>query len=109
MFRELAIDWDLKAHDEPFFNLGELLGRYDLGGLNPDRREQTVEVIAFGVAAIDFKSRVDNTQAKVRLRVADGLLREKVSLGYRVVHAHETRWSAEQFQPLTGALSRRGS
>jgi hypothetical protein len=83
--RQPAVDWELKANAEPHFNLVEVLARFDLGQLDPEKREHTVEVIAYGVAVVDLSSPVDNTKATIRLRVSEGLAREKVSLGYRVV------------------------
>jgi hypothetical protein len=114
LVRQPSVDWEMKANAEPYFNLGEVLARHDLGALDPDRREQMVEVIAYGVAMVDSSSRVDNTRATIRLRVSDGLAREKVSLGYRVVQGRaclvrasipddQLEWSAGNGEQLAKA------
>jgi len=96
-FRPQALDWELKAHAEPFYNLADLLAYYDLGQLDQESAAQTVEVIAFGVTEIDKASKVDGDKASIGLAIAKGLEAGKVRLGYRVVppHGRVTRRSIE--------------
>ncbi len=84
-FRHQPLDWELKAHAEPYYGLAELLAYYDLGQLDPENNAQTIEVIATGVAVIDRASRVDGTQASIGIALTNGLQTDKVRLGYRVV------------------------
>ena len=96
-------DWEVKASATPYDGLHELLAEYDLGGL---RNEVTFEAIALAVAMVDARSHVKGGEAIVTIRVAEGLTREKVSLGYRVldrlrcvnrdiIRGHDLQWTSD--------------
>jgi hypothetical protein len=77
-----ALEWELRSHETPYESVQEICNEYDLGGI--DGSFSRLAVLPFGVISIDATSRVDGTNASIGVRVAEGLERNKVSLGYRV-------------------------
>ncbi len=79
------IDWELKASQKPYYALNELLAEYILGGL-PFEHVTDVQVIAFPVALVDgLASKIAGEEATVHVRLAKGLERGNLRLGYRVL------------------------
>ena len=76
------IDWELKAAPTPFFNVQELCDEFLIGALRGDA--SCVEITANPVAAISQASVVEGVKAHLAIDLADGLSREKSSIGYRV-------------------------
>ena len=101
------LDWELKASPTPYDNLQELAFEYSLGVL---RNIINVEVVAFNVAAVDPASTIASITGKLAVRLASGLTREHVTLGYRAfsngrvvirssVQGSEMHWEQQdQFQ-----------
>ena len=80
------LDWELKAAETPFESLTDLMLEFGLGGDRPDISR--IELIADTVAFIHYGSSISGTKARVGIRLAQGLQREKASLGYRVLDGH---------------------
>ena len=81
--RQPEIDWEIKAAARPYDGLQELANEFALGPLI--QRPPYVEVFAYNVAVIDMeRSRVAGTNADIEIRIAKGLERNRVRLGYRV-------------------------
>lgn len=78
----LALDWELKAAPTPFFNVQEVCDEFIVGQLRGD--SVSVEVIAFNIAVIANESSIEGTKAKLVLVLANGLVPEKATIGYRV-------------------------
>jgi Holliday junction resolvase len=76
-------DWELKAAATPFENVQELCADFSIGSTNGDFA--TVEILAFSVAAVGVESFVNGTKAKLVINLANGLEREKSSVGYRII------------------------
>jgi hypothetical protein len=79
--RQPLFDWELRAAPTPYEGLQELAFEYKIGQL---RSVVSVEVIALGIAAVDFTSVVSGTNAKLKVFLVHGLSTEKVTLGYRI-------------------------
>lgn len=79
----LLLDWELKAHSTPFESVQELCAEFAVGPI--DGENSTVEIVAFGVAAIGGESSVSGTKAKLVIQLVNGLKRERASIGYRLI------------------------
>ena len=77
------MDWELKASLTPYEHIQDLLFDFGLGQLRDDY--PTVEAIAFPVLMVDASLRVNGTTAVINIRAADGLVPDKVALGYKLV------------------------
>ena len=52
-----------------------------------------MEVIAYNVAVIDAQaSKIDGTSAEIEIKLAKGLDRHRVRLGYRIYVSDEIKW-----------------
>jgi hypothetical protein len=78
-----ALDWELKGASTPYDNLNELLNDYHLNAASGDLI--SFEAFALQVCAVDFGSPVDGENAKIIIRLANGLDASKARLGYRVL------------------------
>jgi hypothetical protein len=74
---------ELKAASRPFDNIQDLCNEYEVGQISGD--EMSVEVVAFNVATVAADSSIKGTKACLAILLADGLEREKASLGYQIV------------------------
>jgi Holliday junction resolvase len=77
-----SLDWELKAAPTPFFNLQELCDEFAIGQIKGDLL--SVEILAFNIAAISAESAIDGIKANLAIDLAEGLQREKASIGYRI-------------------------
>jgi hypothetical protein len=79
--RQPFLDWQLRASPTPYDGIQELNSKYLIG---PLRGVVNVEVRSFNVAAIDGKSVVSGTTAKLGVFLTNGLAIDDVTLGYRI-------------------------
>lgn len=79
--RQALFDWELRAAPTPYDGLQELALEYLQG---PLRSNANVEVVAFNVAAVDGRSVIHGTNAKLGIFLAHGLATDNVTLGYRI-------------------------
>lgn len=94
-FHQPDVDWELKASETPYHSLNELLAEYVLGGL-PFENVTNVQLIAFPVALVDgLASKIAGEHATVHVRLAKGLERKNLRLGYRTLT--QGRVSAREF------------
>ena len=77
-----SLDWELKAAPTPFFNLQELCDEYLIGQIKGDFL--SVEIVAFNIAAISAESSIDGTRGHLAIDLAEGLQKEKASIGFRI-------------------------
>jgi hypothetical protein len=81
-FDDATLDWELRGAHRPFESLLDLMNEYQVGV--PHGSTNTIEVLAQSVARIHGNSRVDGEQAIIDVRLAKGLSRDLVSVGFRV-------------------------
>jgi hypothetical protein len=80
--RQPETDWDIKAGSPPYDGAQELVNEFGLGSLTSDTL--TVGIVAYNVAVIDAQnSKVDGTNAEVRVVLAKELANDRVSVGFR--------------------------
>jgi len=77
------LDWELRAATTPFDNVQELCSEFLIGATNGD--SVAVEVLALNIAAVGPDSSVNGIKAHLVVHLANGLEREKSSIGYRVI------------------------
>jgi hypothetical protein len=77
-----AVDWELKAADEPYDSLEELMLSCGLGPI-PDQVQ--FEFAVFGFALLDDTAEFYDGLVAPRLIVIHGVDQEKIKVGYRVV------------------------
>lgn len=77
-------DWALKSADQPFDTLDELLTFIGLPSLLQMPEMTTIELIARAPVAIRDSSRVENNEAIITCRLANGLDPALVKLGYKI-------------------------
>jgi hypothetical protein len=81
--RQPEIDWEIKAASPPYDGIQELANEFGLGPLT--QRPPYIEIIAYNVAVIDTQnSKVAGTSADIDVLFAKGLVRDRLTLGYRV-------------------------
>lgn len=83
LFDQKCIDWELKASPSPFESLEELMHEYRVGSLRSD--SINVGISTNCLVEIDEASSVLGEFASIRLVLGDGLLREDVTLGFRIL------------------------
>ncbi len=76
------LDWELRAAPTPYDGLHDLLLEFQPGVLG---MVNTVEVIAYEVAAIDLSSAVDGETAHLIIRTALSASQDQVAVGYRII------------------------
>jgi len=79
------LDWELKAASPRFVGVRELCAEYGMGSINTSSID--VRIIATNVAAIAPDSFVSGPMARLKMVLADGLDREKASIGYRMMES----------------------
>lgn len=77
-------DWSLRASEQPFDTLSELLAHLDLPGVAQLGEGTLIEVVARSPAMISDSSKITDGQAVIKCRVAVGVPKEKIRLGYRI-------------------------
>jgi len=77
-------DWALKSADQPFDSLDELLMFMGLPRLLQMSDMTTIELVARAPIAIMDTSRVENNEAIIICRLAEGLNPSLVKLGYKI-------------------------
>lgn len=82
-FDSRIIDWDLKAAAVPFESMLDLCNEFSIGAIIGDITN--VDIVAFNVAAIGSASKIDGGKAKLALRLANNLNRDKASIGVRTI------------------------
>ncbi|MGE0095134.1 MAG: hypothetical protein AB7M05_01720 [Alphaproteobacteria bacterium] len=82
LIRRPHIDWELKAATTPYDTIEDLINEYQLG--LPRNNAITFEIVGFTVAAINIDSSVEDTKAKIIMRLARGLEKNYSSIGYRI-------------------------
>ncbi len=80
---QIGIDWELKAATTPFDNLQDLCYEYSIGLISGSNI--SVEIAAHNLAAIATDSIVKGTKAHLAIIMAEGLERDKASIGFRVI------------------------
>ena len=98
-------DWELKASDQPFDTLEELLGSLGLPGLLQMGDMTTLEIEAKSPAMISNTSKIEAEQASIRCLVASAINVQKIKLGYKIfrkgstdrssVKGNEMEWKIE--------------
>lgn len=77
------LDWELKAAATPFDNVQELCSEFLIGATNGD--SVGVEILALNIAAVAADSSVHGIKAHLIIHLANGLERDKSSIGYRII------------------------
>lgn len=77
-------EWELRAAEEPFDSIADLLGECDLGVYRGDFAH--VDVVAFHVVEVNLAATVRETTANPGIHLARSLDRTKARLGYRIFH-----------------------
>jgi hypothetical protein len=83
LLRQPFCDWEVKAASTPYDSLNELLTEYRLISQMFDDCV-SFELVAFNVAVVNSTSTVNGSKANIFVTLADGLLPDKLTLGYRI-------------------------
>lgn len=81
-FDQTALDWEIKAANEPYDGLIELLSYFSLLPFGPGPNQ--IEFVATNGAEIGNTSQVNGETANIVVRLAKGLTPDKLRVGYRV-------------------------
>lgn len=76
-------DWILKAADNPYDSINELLIDYNLGGNK--HQLSTIEVVAKSVVEVWVNSSVNANSAKIGIWINKSLNKNSAKIGYRVI------------------------
>jgi hypothetical protein len=77
------LDWELKASEEPFDSLQELMNHYRVGVLRLD--SINIEIVALGIVAVDLSTIVTGTDCELAVRMSPDGDQHKAALSYRVM------------------------
>ncbi len=83
------LDWELKATDKPFYNLGDLLMHFGLPAYKQTGDSTSFEVIAKAPGLIENTSRILEDNAIIDCIVASNLNTKKIKMGYRLFKRDE--------------------
>lgn len=89
IFSSMEIDWELKAAPTPYESVQDLCNEYAVGPISGEQIR--VEVVANNLAAVDAGSFVKETKAHLTMLLADGLDRNKASIGFRVFDKNKVK------------------
>ncbi len=84
------LDWSLKASDQPFDSLDELLMFLGFPRLFQTGDPTSIEIVARSPIEISGDSHIENGEAYVKCRMADGLDIKKLKLGYKIIRQGST-------------------